>query len=142
MIELNKSRKYARLAWKPIPGLNGYEASEDGRIRHGKNPIAIGKTDCGVPCIRIKAIEWHEDAIQYKTVELEVARLVAAAFLGKPPPGCMKIPVHRNSDYTDCAPDNLVYEPDEDAEFRFFDQMMRDPGFPINQSRRRYRVWR
>lgn len=138
---MNRSEKYARLEWKPIPGLSGYEACEDGRIRRGHNPLAIRRTDAGVPCVRIKAIEVLEDSAN-TSVEIEVSRLVAAAFMGKPPCGYMKIPAHMNGDYTDCSIENLSYVWDDDAEFRMYDGMMRDPGFPLNQSRHRFRVYR
>lgn len=88
--------------WKPIPELEGYEASSFGNVRskrkvlHRRPFLARGdklycKTDC-----------WA------KNKGLFVHRLVALAFLGKPPEGQNTVD-HLDGDGTNNRPENLEW---------------------------------
>lgn len=135
--------KKPRRVFLPIPGLPNWFAAADGTIKHGKNQMAVRESEQGTAIVRFRAIEFHHDnTAEPTTVELSVAVLVARTHIGQPPPGFMRFPAHRNGNRMDCSEENLEYVRDEDAEFDFYDRMMRDPGFPLNQGRGRFTVWR
>lgn len=110
MIELNK--KYKRVEWKDIPGLSGYQTSEDGRARHGKNQIAIRKDNAGVPYVQIRAQRY------------ELSTLVWKSFCGPIPDGYVPVPFHLNGDYQDCSIDNLAIERGREAELADIRRLM------------------
>jgi hypothetical protein len=81
--------------WKAIPGLDGFEVSNLGRVR--------------------KYIDGHKDIDGYLCIsqgkrglpKLPIHTAVATAFIGPRPHGA--VVRHRNDDKTDNRPENLIY---------------------------------
>lgn len=93
--------------WKSIPGIEGYQASNLGRIRSIARTVSVndGKLKISKRLIKarvLKACNCYQNGIaHYTTVSLNgktraVHRLVALAFLGRPPFGAMTEVNHKD----------------------------------------------
>lgn len=87
--------------WRPIPvpGLDGYEASDQGQVRRIGGDLLRQRERDGYLSVGVRR--------GGKGVRCEVAPLVAAAFLGPRPPD--HVVTFRDRDSTNCAAANLVY---------------------------------
>lgn len=106
--------------WKNIPGIQGYQASSAGRIRSVARTVAVsdGKLKVSKRLIKarvLKACNCYQNGIaHYTTVSLNgktraVHRLVALAFLGRPPFGPKSEVNHKNGNRHDNSLRNLEW---------------------------------
>lgn len=102
--------------WKPIPGFEGYEVSDLGRVRSLDREIAIdhrGRGRLWIRRYRGKLLAPVDDG-RYLAVHLgsrkqmRVHQLVMLAFVGEPPPGTEV--AHNNGRGTNCKLLNLRYD--------------------------------
>jgi hypothetical protein len=96
--------------WKPVPGWDGYEASDAGRIRSVPRVLSDGRAHGGTVLKQQK----HPDGYMQVTLKdgsrswlVPVHHLVLAAFRGPCPQGMERL--HRNDDGTDNRLANLRY---------------------------------
>lgn len=105
------------MEWKPIPGLHGYEASADGRIRSVGRMVRAGN---GMRLVRERELSQHKvkndpyfrvtlwDADKNMPCARRVHALVALAWHGPRPDGmCVS---HVDGNAANNAASNLVYE--------------------------------
>lgn len=97
--------------WKPIPGLEGYEASDCGEIRRSDGVIlAQEQSATGSGYLTVHAY------LNGSLLVHNVSYLVAKAFLGPPPKGSDGIVVHGDGNRTNNRQSNLTwYAPDPKA---------------------------
>lgn len=98
----------AREEWRAIPGIAGFEASSEGRIRNHKGAHGSAR-------VLMPHIDTHKGSVAKKRITIlvngasktfQVARLVYAAWIGPIPDGA--IVCCRNGDMTDTRPSNLM----------------------------------
>lgn len=97
--------------WKPILGANGYEVSDQGRVRNKDTGRVLRPGRFGRGYLNVR-LRWGQ---VYRTAT--VHSLVAAAFLGPRPPG-MDV-VHLNGVPDDNREENLCYESRSDNVRRY-----------------------
>lgn len=103
--------------WMPIPEFVGlYEASSHGRIRTVERHVRNGEGSSRVLSSKIRATAINKkDGYEYTTLSVnrkcfsrKVHRLVASAFHGECPEGC--VCCHNNGDKLDNRPENLRWD--------------------------------
>lgn len=87
------------VTWKPIAGREGYEVSNAGQVRWRGRLRKATPDSNGY----LRVSFWEGG----KAVKVAVHIIVAQAFLGPRPEGC--VVRHRNGDHTDCSATNLRY---------------------------------
>lgn len=91
--------------WRPIPGYDGYEASNHGNIRsllwRGTHPLKTPRIMRGTT-----NSTGHRHVVLRGRVAVGVHRLVALTFHGSPPPGAT-VCRHLDGDPTNNRPENL-----------------------------------
>ena len=121
--------------WSSIPNwrYKEYECHPDGRIRNGKNEIAV-RCKNGLKYVRLKL------DVPNTTPDVDPAHLVAITYLARPAPvidvnsepiACPHpvgyVLIHKNGDTDDWRADNLAWVEDPDQSFDFWDRLMRQP---------------
>lgn len=95
--------------WRSIPGLERYEASSLGRVRHKerKVPLKGHVNRAGYPAFGYVDID-NKDARHYKTRNMFFHQAVALAFHGQPSDPSL-IVMHLDNDKTNNRPENLKW---------------------------------
>lgn len=101
--------------WLPVPGLDGYDVSDQGRIqstrRAGKPRIMrAGRGPCGY---HVVSIQMNPRGVRARAQPLRVGSLVMAAFVGPKPDGL--VVRHVNGNLLDDRLENLKYGTPEEV---------------------------
>jgi hypothetical protein len=122
--------------WSPVNywRYQPYECHPDGRIRNGKNELAVRFEKSGLKYVRLKLNATRT------TPDVHPAHIVAITYLDRPAPvidvdtepvACPRPEgyrlIHRNGDPDDWRAGNLAWVEDSDWWFEFYDALMRQP---------------
>lgn len=115
---MSLAERHAVEIWKPIPGFNGYEASDLGRVRSIDRVITVDHRGRGEQCLRRycgRILRASPGPRGYLRVRLGyscnvkyVAKLIMLAFVGDPPPGYQV--AHNDGNNTNNRLLNLRYD--------------------------------
>lgn len=90
--------------WELAPRFPGYSVSSDGRVRNDSRDREMRLSVNQYGTVKVGLIQ---DGVR---VTVQVADLVAQAFLPDPPPNFDTV-VHLNGNKTDCRAENLIWRP-------------------------------